>query len=53
MEVILAAVAGPGCLVFCWSLYTHQASRHTVGLLVTSTQLYTQLLYYAISIVSV
>ena len=42
MEFILAVFAGPGCLIFAWSIYTKQAHRHIIGLLVSSTQLYTQ-----------
>jgi len=50
MESILAIFAGPGCLVFAWAIYTKQANRHIIGLLVCSTQIYTQILYYAITI---
>jgi len=50
MEFLLALFVGPGCLVFAWSIYTKQAHRHILGLIVCSTQLYTQALYYAITI---
>ena len=50
MEFILAILAGPGCLVFAWSIYTKQPYRFILGTLVCSIQIYTQILYYAVTI---
>ena len=39
---ILALVAGPGCAIFAWSIYTQRPHRHISGILVTATVTYTQ-----------
>lgn len=44
--VIVAAVIGPGALLYAWSVYCRKGFRFSVGILVCTASLHTQLLRY-------
>lgn len=44
--IIVAAVIGPGALLYAWSVYCRKGFRFSVGILVCSASLYTQVLRY-------
>lgn len=44
--IIVAAVVGPGALLYAWAVYCRKGFRFSVGILVCSASLYTQLLRY-------
>lgn len=44
--VVVAAVIGPGSLLYAWSVYCRRGFRFSVGILVCTASLYTQVLRY-------
>lgn len=44
--IIVAAVIGPGALLYAWSVYCRRGFRFSVGILVCTASLHTQLLRY-------
>lgn len=47
--IIVAAVIGPGALLYAWSVYCRKGFRFSVGILVCAASLHTQLLRYVTS----
>lgn len=47
--VIVAAVIGPGALLYAWAVYCRRGFRFSVGLLVCTASLHTQVLRYVTS----
>lgn len=47
--VIVAAVIGPGALLYAWAVYCRKGFRFSVGILVCTASLHTQLLRYVTS----
>lgn len=47
--VIVAAVIGPGALLYAWAVYCRKGFRFSVGILVCAASLHTQLLRYVTS----
>lgn len=45
--IIVASVVGPGALLYAWSVYCRRGFRFSVGILVCTASLYTQVLRYA------
>ena len=45
-------VIGPICLLFAWSLFSRKSFRYTVGVTVAILQLYSQVLYIGIELIT-
>jgi EXPERA (EXPanded EBP superfamily) len=50
METVIALFIGPACLVYAWSVYSRKSYRHMVGISLSSVQVFTQILYFAMEV---
>jgi EXPERA (EXPanded EBP superfamily) len=50
LETLIALFIGPACLVYAWAVYSRKSYRHIVGISLTSVQVFTQLLYFAMEV---
>lgn len=49
---VLATVAGPGSMVLAWCMYTRQPNRFVTGILVCTVEVFSQILYYGVEVLS-
>jgi EXPERA (EXPanded EBP superfamily) len=50
LETLIALFIGPACLVYAWAVYSRKSYRHIVGISLSSVQVFTQLLYFAMEV---